>query len=427
MFEIAKILLTLVTLTAVYKVSRKTESFFLVFLIFAMWLRFVLGAFHEITYPQVLGPFSITAFFSIIVVAFGLLILPKKILLLKGLLPFYAFYLCVFISGIYNGTITGLIVVSIKWMYFLIVLTMLVLSIRDMGINRTFKTLLVAFSLPVGLQIASVLLGAKKVTDNEGLAFSYIGGYFHESGFSMILVAFLVSLSLIKSKDLKWQTILFFIGVIGIFLTNYRTAIIAALPVILIFFFSKSEQKIPTRYKPIFMILAILICTIFLLALFTIKQDRFADIGTVVANFTSLIKTPIYYTEIEKDLFSARIYIWSQYLSAFFNADIYTQIVGFGPESYNGKFEKYAHNTFVSYLYEFGFLGFASFVALNIYGLYNASKIKPKSVSIRVFYSMVGFLTLNLATMPLWALEGLIIYAILFSVVISRKLLIYRT
>jgi hypothetical protein len=421
-FEFTKVLLTIISFFILVKGINNSPNKYVQFLLIAFWLRFFLGAFHQFTYIPVIGPFSLTAFFSVLIAATGLLIIPKRTLLLKQLMLFYGFFTTILLSALYNGLSSGFIIVLIKWVYFLVITCCLYLAIKKHGITATFKPLLSTFFLPISLQITSILLVARKVTDNEGTAYSYIGGYFHESAFSMILVAFLIVLSLLKKEDVRFQTLLFLIGVIGIFLTNYRTAIIAALPVLLIFFFSKAESKIEQKYRPFFILVfgfgSLLLLSIF----FTLNQERFSDVGSVLGSIENLIKSPLYYTELEKDLFSARIYIWSQYLSAFFEADIWTRIFGFGPESYKGVFEKYAHNTYISFLYEFGYLGFTIFIIFNVVLLKNAFLLRNKEISLRVFYSLIGFLTLNLATMPLWALEGMIIYAILISVIFSKQI-----
>ena len=93
-------------------------------------------------------------------------------------------------------------------------------------------------------------------------------------------------------------------------------------------------------------------------------QERFADIATVLYNFDELIKAPEYYTSEEKRLFSARVYLWSSYLSVFFTSDLATQLIGLGPESWQDLFRYYAHNTYVSYLFEYGYLGLLSFFIL---------------------------------------------------------------
>jgi len=421
-FEFVKILLTIISFFMLVNTVKYSPNKYVQFLLIAFWLRFSLGAFHHFTYVPIIGPLSLTALFSILVAAMGLLVIPKRTLLLKQLMLLYVFFTTILLSAIYNGLSTGFIIVLIKWIYFLVITCCLYLAINKNGITDTFKPLLVAFFLPISLQIASILLGAEKITDSEGNAHSYIGGYFHESAFAMILVAYLLVLSLLKKEAIRFQTLLFLTGIIGIYLTNYRTAIIAVLPVLLIFFFSKAESKIEQKYRPLFMLAfgfgSVLLVSIF----FAFNQERFADIDVVLRSVENLIKAPLYYTELEKDLFSARLYIWSQYLSAFFEADIWTRIFGFGPESYNGVFEKYAHNTYISFLFEFGYLGFTVFIIFNAVLLKNAFLLRNKEISLRVFYSLIGFLTLNLATMPLWALEGMIIYAILISVIFSKQI-----
>lgn len=420
-FDFTKILLTIISFYILINGVKNAPNKYVQYLLFAFWLRFALGAYHQITYEPMIGPFSLTAFFSIFMAGLGLFIIPKKILLLKNLLVLYLFFATIIFSAIYNGLAVSFIVVAIKWVYFLVVTCCLYLAINKSSIALTFKPLLLAFFLPLSLQISSVLLGQKKVTDNLGNEFSYIGGYFHESGFSMILVAFLIVLSLLRNDKVKYQSLLFIVGAIGIFLTNYRTAIIAVLPVLIIYFFSKADAKIASKHRPFFILIFTFVSLVFITVFFSLNQDRFSDISTVLGSFENLIKAPLYYTELEKDLFSARIYIWSQYLSAFFEADGWTQLFGFGPESYRGIFDIYAHNTFVSFLYEYGYLGFGIFILFNVLLLKNAFLIPKKEISQRVFYSLLGFLTLNMATMPLWALEGVIIYAILVSVIFSKR------
>ena len=420
-FDFVKILLTAISFFILINGVKNAPNKYVQYLLCAFWLRFVLGAYHQITYEPMIGPFSLTAFFSIFMAVLGLLIIPKKILLLKNLLVLYLFFTTIILSAAYNGFTVSFIVVAIKWVYFLVVTCCLYLAINQSSIALTFKPLLLAFFLPISLQISSVLFGARKVTDNLGNEFSYIGGYFHESGFSMILVAFLIVLSLLRNDKVKYQTLLFIVGAVGIFLTNYRTAIIAALPVLVIYFFSKADAKIASKYRPFFILVFSFISLTLIAAFFAFNQDRFSDINTVLGSIENLIKAPLYYTELEKDLFSARIYIWSQYLSAFFEADGWTQLFGFGPESYRGIFDIYAHNTFVSFLYEYGYLGLSIFIVFNALLLKNAFLLPNKEISQRMFYSLLGFLTLNMATMPLWALEGVIIYAILVSVIISKR------
>lgn len=420
MFEAAKFIAAVYSFFLIVRTVKHCENKYIAFVVIALWLRFFLAAYHSITYVPLVAGLSITALFSVLIASVGIFFIPKQIFLLKRLLPFYAFFVAIIISGLYNLEIKDLINVSIKWLYFLCICVAFFVSVRLTSLNISCKLAMKAFVLPIALQVLSVLLGESKITDNEGTEFSYIGGYFHESGFSMIIVGFIILLSMLPAKTYRFQSFMFIAGVICIYLTNYRTAILAVLPVIAIYFYGLMEQKVEKRYRLPIILLFITLGLSTLSALFSMNQERFGDILVFANSWQELIKAPFYYTELEKDIFSARVYIWSEYLYGFSVSDVWQQWLGHGPESWNGVFEKYAHNTYVSYLYEYGYLGFGTFVMLNIYLLVSAWKIKDRALSQKLFYSYVGFLIMNFATMPLWALEGMIVYAILMSVTFAN-------
>jgi hypothetical protein len=139
--------------------------------------------------------------------------------------------------------------------------------------------------------------------------------------------------------------------------------------------------------------------------------ERFADIAKIQLDMLAL--RPNFVTDAERDLLSARLYIWSQYLTAFRDANLAQQLVGFGPESWRGVFRLYAHNTFVSYLYEFGYLGLGAFLLFWISNIVFGLRIREAEPRLLVFAAYAGFTILNLATMPVWQIEGLIFFAIL--------------
>lgn len=419
MFELVKLIVGLITLFYVVKSIKTSTNKYIAFVMVALWLRFFLSAFHVITFKPLIAGFSINALGSIGVTALGIMIIPTAFMGLKKLLPIYLFLVAVIASAFYNAEYTGLIKVLVKWMYFLVLAIALYLSLNLSGKADTCKRALIPFMMPVALQFFSVLLGEFKAAEADGSA-SYIGGYNHESAFSMMLVAFVMLVGLLPSKTIRWQATLFATGVLFIFLANYRTAVLAVLPVIMIFIFSALDQKIHPRYKlPITLMSSIFILTLFLL-FFNSQQERFQDISVFFTNIDGLMKAPEYFSIDERRIFSSRVYIWSQYLTAFFNADGGNQLLGFGPESWNGVFNLYAHNTFVSYLYEFGYVGIVCFLALNLYALTSAWRMKDRHLSKAVFFSLAGFLIMNLATMPIWNIEGLIVYAILLSVIFAN-------
>jgi len=415
MFEGLKVVVGLISFILVYRTIKGNCNKYLAFAICAIWLRFFLSAFHTITYPSLIAGFSINALSSISVAGLGLFFLPLKVFTLRKLVPFYFLFLVIFISGFLNYKIPGTINVLVKWCYFLVLASAIFLSVRAQGHSETFKKLLVCFFMPVALQILSVALGEVKATENDGSA-SYIGGYNHEAAFSMIIVSFIFVLGLTKRNDVRLRVLSFTTAIILLVLVNYRTSILTILPIAAIFYYSMVEQRLkPSQKAPVLTVISVLLFFAFAAVSFML-QERFADIGTLASNLDLIFKAPVYFSEAEKDIMSSRVYLWSQYINALTNADLLQQLVGFGPDSWKGVFKHYAHNTFVSYFYEYGYLGLTTFLFLCVFVLIQTANVSDKRLSKILPLSLIGFLTMNLATMPLWNIEGLIFFAILVGV-----------
>ena len=418
MFELIKVLFTVISGLLVYKSINTGCNKYLAFAVCAIWLRLVLSAFHEITYDPLIAGLSINALGSISIAGFGLLLLPGKVFLLKKFVPFYLLFAVIIVSGIGNFAAIETINVLVKWAYFLVIACALFLSIRAQGMNTSLLKLFVPFMMPIGLQVMSVLMGEVKATESDGSA-SYVGGYNHEAAFSMIVVSFLFIVGLIERGTLKFQTTIFSLGIILLVLVNYRTAMLAALPIISIYFYNSIDRKLKSKHKVPVLSVAVLIGFMFLFGAGMALQERFADIATVLYNFDELIKAPEYYTSEEKRLFSARVYLWSSYLSVFFTSDLATQLIGLGPESWQDLFRYYAHNTYVSYLFEYGYLGLLSFFILIFYVFKLTKSIPSKHYNRTTSFTFLGLLIMCLATMPLWNIEGLIFFALLFGVILG--------
>ncbi|AMJ86446.1 O-antigen ligase family protein [Alteromonas sp. Mac1] len=420
MFEAIKLLVGVVSLIMVYRTITGNCNKYLAFAICAIWLRYFLSAFHTITYPSLVAGFSINALGSIGVAGLGLLLVPTAVFTLKKLFPFYILFTAIAVSGFVNMQIPGTINVLVKWCYFLVLAGALFLSIRSQGQNETFKKLLVAFTMPVSLQILSILFGQAKAAESDGST-SYIGGYNHEAAFSMIIVSFIFVVGLIERGTIRFRTSLFTLAVFLLVLVNYRTAILTILPIAAVFYFTLVEQRLkPSQKAPILTVVTMLFVMVFFALSFTM-QERFADVGVMLSNLDLIVKAPRYFSEAEQDIMSARVYIWSQYIDAYANADILNQIFGFGPDSWKQRFTLYAHNTFVSYLYEYGFLGLVSFLLVCILMTLQPMGLKDKKLAKILVLSFLGFLTMNLATMPLWNIEGLIFFSIFCSLVFGAS------
>jgi len=415
MFEGLKVVVGLISFIMVYRTITGNCNKYLAFAICAIWLRFILSAFHTITYPSLVAGFSINALSSISVAGLGLFFLPFAVFTLRKLLPFYFLFLAIAISGFVNMLIPGTINVLVKWCYFLVLTGAIFLSVRAQGHSVTFKKLLVCFFMPVAMQVLSIVLGEVKATENDGSA-SYIGGYNHEAAFSMIIVSFIFVLGLTERHAIRFRTTLFTIAVFLLILVNYRTAVLTILPIAAIFYYSLVEQRLkPSQKAPVLTVVSMFLIFIFVALSFTMRE-RFADVGTLASNLDLIFKAPAYFTEAEKDIMSSRVYLWSQYIDALTNSDLLQQLLGYGPEAWNGVFKHYAHNTYVSYFYEYGYIGLFSFLFLCSYSLIITAGVKDKRLSKILPLSLIGFLTMNLATMPLWNIEGLIFFAILIGV-----------
>ncbi|MDO6535573.1 O-antigen ligase family protein [Alteromonas stellipolaris] len=420
MFEAIKLLVGVVSLIMVYRTITGNCNKYLAFAICAIWLRYFLSAFHTITYPPLVAGFSINALGSIGVAGLGLLLIPTAVFTLKKLFPFYILFTAIAVSGFVNMQIPGTINVLVKWCYFLVLAGALFLSIRSQGQNETFKKLLVAFTMPVVLQVLSVVLGQAKATEADGSA-SYIGGYNHEAAFSMIIVSFIFVMGLIERNTIRFRVSLFTLAVFLLVLVNYRTAILTILPIAAVFYFTLVEQRLkPSQKAPILTVVTTLFIMVFF-ALSLSMQERFADVGLMLSNLDLIVKAPMYFSDAEQDIMSARVYIWSQYINAFLNADMVQQFFGFGPDSWKQRFALYAHNTFVSYLYEYGILGLSSFLLVCSILTLQPLGLKDKKLSKILILSFLGFLTMNLATMPLWNIEGLIFFSIFSSLVFGSQ------
>ncbi len=75
----------------------------------------------------------------------------------------------------------------------------------------------------------------------------------------------------------------------------------------------------------------------------------------------------------------------------------------------------YAHNTYVSYLYEFGAVGLLLLIFFLVGNLLLVFKAPDVDIMLRLAAAQTGFIILNLTTMPLWSTEGMTIYALLLA------------
>ncbi|HYD71722.1 MAG TPA: O-antigen ligase family protein [Candidatus Binatia bacterium] len=206
--------------------------------------------------------------------------------------------------------------------------------------------------------------------------------------------------------------------VVGIFAANYRTSLIALAPLAIGFFTFSTARSFTSRQR-MFVGAATLIGAIgvTLVAAWALRE-RMADIA-IAAGDDAILKPPGEFNETERALFSGRIYLWSSYLHAYLGGDDLRILFGFGPDAWIGVFSKYAHNTVISYLYEFGLFGALLIVCVWIGMLMRARAISDPWLRGQMLFAHAGFIILNFATMPHWQLEGLILYGLLCGYTIA--------
>ncbi|MEL7028218.1 MAG: hypothetical protein AAGL49_03180, partial [Pseudomonadota bacterium] len=188
----AAVCVSLVVLFRIFSSVRDTPTRFV---LTAVWLRYVLAAFHDFTYGPVVAGFSINALASIGVVGVGLLLVRKSALLMQHLWPAYLLVGAILLSGVINASPIDLVDVLTKWGYFIVIGLCAYDAVRIHGLPQFAKILAAAFIVPLGMQYLSFALGAAKALESDG-SVSYIGMYNHESIFSITLLTFVFLASL---------------------------------------------------------------------------------------------------------------------------------------------------------------------------------------------------------------------------------------
>lgn len=423
MFLGVKLVVLLAYLFIGYKWNQKNNTSLALRLVFWIVLvRLFLSSFHEYTYNSIAAGLSLISIFSLLftVISVSYIIYRKyPLLLAKTWLPVNFFILVLVISGLLNSLVPALIEV-IKWTLFLGVGGLLVISYSQDGMKRAVEGILVAYSYPVVLLILSIILRVSKSTEMDG-SVSYVGGFNHEAAFSVIVfscfVVYQVYTSLKKHPISLYLIISITFGVLIVSI-NYRTTVLAYLGMVLILL-----MMYIWRSGVLVKVLALCLLPFVFLPLSLISGsslgERFSEIPLFLSQIGELLIPYDYYYRDDRRFFSGRVYIWNMYITAWYEAGLKEHILGFGPGSWKDFYRYYPHNTFVSALYETGLLGlsFLALLFLSVMGLI-VRRIRLPYVRVALA-SYFGFVVLNLATMPLWQIEGLLLFSFVLSLTIT--------
>jgi hypothetical protein len=382
------------------------------FLLLGIWFRYSIATFHQYTYPPIVFRFSLIALTSFVVVGIGLIVIGARNLLLRRLVPFFGIILVILVSAIVNQKWIEAVNATFKWLYLIVFALAAYFAIRRRGSERIFGSLAIIFAGPIALQWLSIAWGLNPTREDESSFF--IGGYQHQQSLAIILLTFLYVTCFSPSLSVIASYARLVIIAVGLALANYRTAVLAAAVPASTLAISKLVEKFVPKQRSIVFVFLVVVTGFVFVGVGTLAQERFADFGTLLDKGASIIKPAEHFTTEEKRLFSGRLHLWSKYIEAYLDGDIINILVGFGPDSWMGQFSTYAHNTFVSYLYEFGLFGLAALLWILISNLLTAARVRGPAGLILVACH-IGFIVLNLSTMGIWTLEGAILYALLLS------------
>lgn len=376
--------------------------------LFVPWFRYLLTFFHSVTFQTAFAGLSWMALTSSTVFLAGIMIVRRRDLLRKRLLPIYTMIFVILLSGVANHSIGGTIDAAVKFGYLLVVSVLVFESLSEVGEQRMSRLMLWPFIMPFVFLGLSVLLGVVKASEKDGSA-SYIGGYSHESGFSTVLATCFVIASFATSLPRWLRRGILLACIVGIILANYRTTILAMTPLVLVL--ANQEMLAPFRpsQRRIIIVGTAALSIVAFIAAAWIYRERFADLASAFEPWDRLLKPPYEYTPDDRALFSGRAYIWSDYIYAWTQGDTVNHVLGLGANSWIGVFPIYAHNTLVSSLYEYGPVGVVALIYLWASMLLAALRVRsgPRSLLVAAHLS---FIILNMATMPHWMIEGDILY-----------------
>ncbi|MEO5774008.1 MAG: O-antigen ligase family protein [Sphingomicrobium sp.] len=387
------------------------------YLIFACWLRYTLSSLHEFTYREALPGLRWVALGSLLIIAAGVLLLDKRRFLSSPFLPVALISGLMLVSGIVNHTPAGAIDPILRSVFFVVIAVALWQALENSG-PTVLKRLLIVFLPPLTYAMASVVLGVAKSGEIDG-SVSYIGGFYHEELFSSIAATCLLVAVLAPRIQRSARVAAVLLSLAAVYAANYRTTILALTPLAVAAILSSVPGAFDWRQRKLLLAVVPVAGAILIFFAATLQADRFSDLRAIATEGPALIKPPETFTSSERRALSSRPYIWSTYIYAYKDAAPLQRFIGFGPDSWVGKFPHYAHNTLISFLYELGIAGVAAILLVWITMLRLALKVEREWRTV-VVAGHVSFFVLNMATMPHWQIEGNIFYGLLCGFTIAK-------
>jgi len=206
------------------------------------------------------------------------------------------------------------------------------------------------------------------------------------------------------------------VAVAALVLANYRTMLIAALPLLLAFALS-GDRGIARRRLP--GVLAVSAAGLILLPAMLPAgvlggvTARFAELGTLAAEWDRFMKPPETFTAADKNVLSARLYIWASYASAIGEARLAPLLLGHGAEAMAPGMTVHPHNEYLRVTYQHGLLGAAGLFGFVVALAVAAGRAPSRRAGVLTAAGFAAVLLAATGTSVFDRPEGMIVMAIL--------------
>lgn len=378
--------------------------------ILLIWLRLALSALGEPALNRVAAGQSLLALGTVFGVLAVLLLMPLGGLRGARLVPFGLLAGLVLLSAVFNGQIGAAVDTGILWAMFIVIAVLVHRALRIHGLRPVLGCLLVAFALPVALQLASVAMG-RGVVGADG-SVSYMGNYVHEAVFSTVALCALWLVTVFPWRKRASMLLGFAVVTASMLLANYRTLILACLPLLIALVVQVRGRAVPDRLQAMPLLMAGALAVV---ALMTLPLERFAEVGLIMGQLGELAKPPEEFTAADKDLLSARLYIAALYLREYIEADLLRHLIGFGPAADTGFVGTHPHNEFLRLLFETGITGLTLWVATLCGLAFAALRRVPAPLNIALAAGYAALVVGSFGTSFFIRPEGIIFVALLVA------------
>lgn len=381
------------------------------YVLIALWLRFAMDCFSSFSLREAAAGVTWNAVGSILFTVAGLLVIRHRHLLLAVLLPIYGLLAIMAVSSFANGVPFAMVEQSAKFGLLICMIVATYEAANDEGPERFAAWLMVPFLLPIAMQAVSLALGIGKVAEGDG-SVSYVGGFFHESTFSISIAAGLVALCFAGRASSPSRIVFLLMSAGALIAANYRTTVIAMLPLLIYLLASIPVLAVRRNARLLVASAGALVAIVAISSVDLEFGQRAQSVIDFATSPAELIRPLDSFTEDERRQASGRSYVWSKYVEGFNASPPLQKLIGHGPDSWETVFNVYAQNTVISYLYEIGWIGAGIVIILWLVMLLMAFRTPP-SVMPALLLLHFGYAVLNMSTQPFWAVEGLMMYGLI--------------